>query len=256
MRGVTEDTTRQATALAVRDVSIAFRGVKALQNVSFDVPIGGVTALIGPNGAGKTTLLNCISGLYRSSGDVLVDGEPLGESEPHERCLRGLARTFQTPSLLEDYAAVDNVMLGAHRTARGLVGGRGGSLREPELRQMSLDLLDRLGIVHLAAVRVSDLAHADRRRIETARALVAAPSVLMLDEPAAGLDDDEAQELLRVAAEYSGTCVLVEHNMSLVMSVAKYVVVLATGRVLAAGTPDEVRNDPAVIDAYLGDEVT
>jgi branched-chain amino acid transport system ATP-binding protein len=237
--------------LAVRDVSVAFAGLKALDEATFDVPTQGVTALIGPNGAGKTTLLNVVSGLYRSSGEVLLDGEPMGTAQPDARCRRGITRTFQTPSLLDDHPAVDNVMLGGHAGARPLRG----RAAEQDLRDRSTALLDRFGIVHLASVRVGDLAHADRRRVETARALVSRPRVVLLDEPAAGLDEDEARDLLRLAAELSDTCVLVEHNMSLVMSVARFVVVLAAGRVLATGTPAEVRDDPAVVEAYLGDEV-
>jgi branched-chain amino acid transport system ATP-binding protein len=241
--------------LAVRDVSVSFSGLKALDGVTFDVPGGGVTALIGPNGAGKTTLLNCISGLYQSTGELFLDGTALSDIEPHQRSRRGIARTFQTPSLLDDHPAVDNVMLGGHSSGRRQTGGRAARPSERELRERSMSLLDRFGIAHLAPVRVGDLPHADRRRVETARALVSEPRVVLLDEPAAGLDEDEARDLLAVAAELSDTCVLVEHNMSLVMSVAQFVVVLAAGRVLATGTAAEVRENPAVIEAYLGDEV-
>jgi branched-chain amino acid transport system ATP-binding protein len=243
---------QRQTALAVRDVSVSFSGLRALDAVTFDVPTPGVTALIGPNGAGKTTLLNVVSGLYRCTGEVLLEGVALGVARPDARCRRGITRTFQTPSLLDDHSAVDNVMLGGHPTGRSRFAGRAA---EQDLRDSSMTLLDRFGIVHLASVRVGDLAHADRRRVETARALVGRPRVVLLDEPAAGLDEDEARDLLRLAAELSDTCILVEHNMSLVMSVARFVVVLAAGRVLATGTPAEVRDDPAVIEAYLGDEV-
>jgi branched-chain amino acid transport system ATP-binding protein len=241
--------------LQVRQVSIAFAGVQALQDVSFDVPSGVVTALIGPNGAGKTTMLNAISGIYASSGVVSLDGVPQNRSQPDERCRRGIARTFQTPSLLEDHSVLDNVMLGGHSATGGRVLGRPSRSAHRELRERSLDLLERFGIADRASDRVADLAHADRRRVETARALVTSPRVVLLDEPAAGLDDDEAQHLLGLAAELADTCVLVEHNMSLVMSVARYVVVLAAGQVLATGTPDEVRTNPSVIEAYLGDGV-
>jgi branched-chain amino acid transport system ATP-binding protein len=241
--------------LGIRAVSIAFRGIVALDQVSLDLPGGGITALIGPNGAGKTTLVNCISGIYRYSGDVLLDGVPLGSAPPDQRCRRGITRTFQTPALLDELPAIDNVMLGAHRLARGWAGGRGGRRTEADLRWRALELLERLGVGHLAASLVGSLPHADRRRVETARALITGPRVVLLDEPAAGLDDDEARALLEVAAERSGGCVLVEHNMALVMSVARHVVVLALGRVLARGTPEQVSRDPAVIEAYLGDEV-
>jgi branched-chain amino acid transport system ATP-binding protein len=243
------------TALTFDAVTVTFAGVRAVDGVTARVPPGGVTALIGPNGAGKTTLLNCISGINRHTGQIHLGRRPLQGLRPYRRCRAGVARTFQTPALLEEASVLDNVLLGAHTTVRGWAGGRGGRDSEGTLRARALQLLDSFGMVGLAARTVGGLPHADRRRVETARALISRPRLLLLDEPAAGLDDQEAHRLLDVAAANAGTCLLVEHNMQLVMSTARHVVVLAAGAVLASGTPDEVAADPAVIEAYLGDGV-
>jgi branched-chain amino acid transport system ATP-binding protein len=239
--------------LAVRGVSIAFAGVRALHDVSFEVG-AGITALIGPNGAGKTTLLNCISGLYRHEGRIELAGRDLGRAPAQVRARRGVARTFQTPTLLDDLDVLDNVLLGAHSHLPTADWGRGRAVAR-DVRHRALELLDRFGLLTAVQERAGDLAHADRRRVETARALIATPSVLLFDEPAAGLDDDEALALVRLSAEAVDSVVLVEHNMHLVMSVASHVVVLASGALLAQGTADDVRRDPQVIEAYLGDGV-
>ncbi|HLL67356.1 MAG TPA: ABC transporter ATP-binding protein [Micromonosporaceae bacterium] len=240
-------------ALAMRDVSVSFLAVRALDGVTAVVPTGGITAVIGPNGAGKTTLLNCISGLYRHQGEIELHGRSLTGLPTHRRHGRDLARTFQTPALLDELPAIDNVMLGANAVLRGWTAGRGGKRREREAHDRAAALLERVGIAPASVRPVGDLPHGERRRIEVARALVTQPRVLLLDEPAAGLDDDEAADLLTVASEAGSTCVLVEHNMRLVMAVARHVVVLAAGRVLASGTPEEISRDPRVLEAYLGD---
>jgi branched-chain amino acid transport system ATP-binding protein len=239
-------------ALDIRDVAVSFRGVQALDGVTAAIPPGGVTAVIGPNGAGKTTLLNCISGLYRHRGEILLGGRSMTGVPVHRRHGRDLGRTYQTPALLDDLPALDNVMVGAQAVLRGWAAGRGGGLREREVRGRAIALLERLGLSPTADRPVGDLPHGDRRRVEVARALLARPRVLLLDEPAAGLDDEEAADLLRVAGEAGSTCVLVEHNVRLVMSVARLIIVLAFGRVLAAGPPDVVSADARVADAYLG----
>ncbi|HKS47478.1 MAG TPA: ATP-binding cassette domain-containing protein [Amycolatopsis sp.] len=237
----------EASSLQIRDVGVSFDGVRALDGVTFSVDAGGVTAVIGPNGAGKTTLLNCVSGLYRHTGDVVLGGASLSGLAPHRRARRGLARTFQTPALVDELPVVDNVMLGAAAMARP----------EPErrLRERALELIARLGADAVRDQPAGSLSHGDRRRAEIARALLPGPALLLLDEPAAGLDHDEAMGLLTAVLEICGTCVLVEHDVELVMKLARHVVVLDTGRVLAEGPPTLVVRDQKVIDAYLGQEI-
>ena len=250
-------------ALVADGVGLSFAGLRALDGLHFEVPAGGTSAVIGPNGAGKTTLFNCVSGLYRYEGELVLHGRPLGRLRPHERARLGIARTFQTPALLDSTSALQNVALGA--VAHSRVGVLDSMLSSPRRRREereTLDrahaLLDRLGIAGLAGRPVAGLAHGDRRRVEVARALLGSPSLLMLDEPAAGLGAEEARDLLAEVEAHAGedtTVLLVEHDVALVMSVARRVVVLDSGRLLAAGTPDEVRADPRVVAAYLGADV-
>jgi branched-chain amino acid transport system ATP-binding protein len=247
-------------ALVARGVGLSFSGLRALDGLDFEIPAGGTSAVIGPNGAGKTTLFNCVSGLYRYEGDLVLHGRPLGRLRPHERARLGVARTFQTPALLDFESALQNVALGA--VAHSRVGVLHSMLATPvrrreerETLERAFSVLERFGMAGLAGRPVQGLAHGDRRRVEVARALMSAPSLLMLDEPAAGLGAEEAQDLLREVESHAGadtTVLLVEHDVALVMSVARRVVVLDSGRLLAVGTPDEVRADPRVVEAYLG----
>ncbi|MGR7027610.1 ABC transporter ATP-binding protein [Geodermatophilus sp. URMC 62] len=249
-------------ALAARGVGLSFAGLRALDAVDFEVPAGGTSAVIGPNGAGKTTLFNCVSGLYRYEGELSLHGRSLGRLRPHQRARLGIARTFQTPALLDTESALQNVALGA--VAHSRVGVLDAMLVTPRRRReerealgLAFDLLQRFGIASLAGRAVAGLAHGDRRRVEVARALMGSPRLLMLDEPAAGLGDGEARDLLAEVEAHAGpdaTVLLVEHDVALVMSVARRVVVLDSGRLLAVGTPDEVRADPRVVEAYLGAE--
>ncbi|MGQ4596808.1 ATP-binding cassette domain-containing protein [Nocardia sp. R6R-6] len=237
----------EALSLEIRDVGVSFDGVRALDGVTLSAAAGRVTAVIGPNGAGKSTLLNCVSGLYRHSGDIRLGGVSLSTLAPHRRARFGLARTFQTPALVDELPAVDNAMLGAAAMAR--------PEREHRLRQRAVELLDRFGVDAARDLPAGSLSHGDRRRVEIARALLPGPALLLLDEPAAGLDHDEAMGLLTAVLEICGTCVLVEHDVELVIKLAGHVVVLDTGRVLAEGPPAQVVNDQKVIDAYLGQEI-
>jgi branched-chain amino acid transport system ATP-binding protein len=254
--------TAQETALRVNALGVSFSGVQALQDVSFSIPAGGVSAVIGPNGAGKTTLFNCISGVARHDGTVELEGRDLSRLRADRRAALGIARTFQTPLLIPDLTAIDNVLLGAHSQLRGgLLGSifRLPAVRSDErsMRARASELLARLGLTR-ADVPVDSLPHGDRRRVEVARALLPGPRLLLLDEPAAGLGADEASELLgeveAFAAAVGTTCVLVEHDVGLVMRVSRHVVVLDAGRLLLAGSPAEVAADPRVIAAYLGDD--
>ncbi|MFI7134328.1 ABC transporter ATP-binding protein [Nonomuraea sp. NPDC050153] len=252
-----------AIALLVDALGVSFRGVRALQDVSFSIPAGGVSAVIGPNGAGKTTLLNCISGVVRHEGTVELEGRDLSRLRADRRAALGVARTFQTPLLVPDLTALDNVLLGAHPKVRGgLIGSllRLPAVRSDEtsMRARAAELLSHLGLARGDVRRAGSLAHGDRRRVEVARALLADPRLLLLDEPAAGLGADEASELLDGVEEFAAavgmTCVLVEHDVGLVMRVSRHVVVLDAGRLLVAGPPAEVAADPQVVAAYLGDD--
>ncbi|MEH0421446.1 ABC transporter ATP-binding protein [Streptomyces sp. B21-083] len=251
------------TALRVDSLGVSFQGVTALQGVSFSVPAGGVSAVIGPNGAGKTTLFNCISGVARHLGTVELEGRDLSRLHADRRAALGIARTFQTPLLIPELSALDNVLLGAHGRMKG--GLLSSILRPPPvtraeraMRARASELLKRLGLHHSQDHRVDSLPHGDRRRVEVARALIAEPRLLLLDEPAAGLGADEASELLADIEEFAAhtgmTCVLVEHDVGLVMRVSRHVVVLDAGRLLVAGPPAEVAADERVIAAYLGDD--
>jgi branched-chain amino acid transport system ATP-binding protein len=250
-------------ALQVQSLGVSFSGVRALDDVSFSIPNGGVSAVIGPNGAGKTTLFNCISGVARHGGRVLLHGEDLSGLRADQRSALGIARTFQTPLLINELSPIENVMLGAHPLMRGGVFAsllRSPALRrgEREQRDAAADLLHRLGVDRPDVQRVDGLPHGDRRRVEVARALIAKPRLLLLDEPAAGLGAQEAVDLIadvqECGSEIGTTCILVEHDVALVMSVSKHVVVLDAGRLLMAGGSAEVAADPRVIAAYLGDD--
>ena len=256
----TASPTEVSPALVARRVGLSFAGLRALDALDFEIPAGGTSAVIGPNGAGKTTLFNCVSGLYRYEGELILEGRSLGRLRPHQRAQLGIARTFQTPALLDGESALQNVALGA--VAHSRVGVLDSMLSTPRRRreeretlEQAFAVLDRFGIAGLAGRPVAGLAHGDRRRVEVARALMSRPSLLMLDEPAAGLGAEEAQDLLAEVEAHAGaatTVLLVEHDVALVMSVARRVVVLDSGRLLAVGTPDEVRADPRVVQAYLG----
>ena len=248
--------------LAVREVSIAFGGVVALDGVSFDVEPGGICGLIGPNGAGKTTLFNCVSRLYTPNrGGIEFDGHDLLRRAPHEIAGLGIARTFQNLGLVQSLTVRENVMLGAHHRLRaGFVSAalaRPAVRREErELRADSDGILERLELTAVADRRAGDLPHGTLKRVELARALCIRPRLLMLDEPASGLNHEEVVALgdllLSLREEFELTVLLVEHNMGLVTRVCDDVVVLHLGERIARGSPAEISANERVIDAYLG----
>ena len=246
-------------ALTVTDLVVRFGGVTALAGVSFTVPRGKVCGLIGPNGAGKTTLFDCVSRLTRPrSGRIELAGRDLLALPAHRVAELGVARTFQHLGLVPSLSVRENVMLGAQGAGIGFVPAAlrlpGLRARERELRDRADAVLDRLALAGIAARPAAGLPYGTLKRIELARALAAGPDLLMLDEPASGLSHEEVDELAGVIEDVRAdmTVLLVEHHMGMVMRLSDTVVVLDFGRVVATGTPDQVREDPAVLAAYLG----
>lgn len=249
--------------LEVTKLGISFGGLRAVDELSMKIEKGGLVGLIGPNGAGKTTAFNMLTGVYRpTDGGIRLDGQNLVGKKPHEICKMGVARTFQNIRLFPKLTVLDNVKVGLHNQvtyslAESMLHLGSYRKKEREMDRRALEILKVFDLDREAGNLAANLPYGKQRKLEIARALATDPKLLLLDEPAAGMNPNETGELMDtirlVREKYGVTILLIEHDMKLVQGICEYLYVLNFGKLLAEGTPKEVLNDPAVIKAYLGD---
>ncbi|WP_263262898.1 high-affinity branched-chain amino acid ABC transporter ATP-binding protein LivG [Pseudomonas sp. RIT-PI-S] len=249
--------------LQVSGLAMRFGGLLAVNGVALTVKEKQVVSLIGPNGAGKTTVFNCLTGFYRpSEGSILLDGEPIQGLPGHVIARKGVVRTFQNVRLFKDMTAVENLLIAQHRHLNtnflaGLFKTPGFRRSEREAMEYAEHWLERVNLKDVANRPAGTLAYGQQRRLEIARCMMTRPRILMLDEPAAGLNPRETDELKALIGvlreEYNATVLLIEHDMKLVMTISDHIVVINQGTPLADGTPEQIRDNPDVIKAYLGE---
>lgn len=248
--------------LETKELALRFGGLMVVDKLSFSVEEGSIMSLIGPNGAGKTSIFNCLTGFYKAnSGEILFKNRSIMRKKPHVITRRGMARTFQNLRLFRNMTVLDNVMSGMHcRSSAGAIKAvlRTGSQKseEQEIRRISEECLDFVGILALKDRLARNLPYGDQRRVEWARALATQPKLLLLDEPAAGLNYDEKEQLIslinHIRQELGVTIFLIEHDMGLVMKVSEHIICIDYGQKIAEGDAETVQNNPRVIEAYLG----
>lgn len=249
-------------ALELKNTTMRFGGITAVNDFDMRIPKGEIVGLIGPNGAGKTTVFNMISGFYTpTSGDVIFNGKRISGTPPHLVCKTGIARTFQNIRLFPTASALQNVMVGAHvrqKSAWWMPPFGLNRTEETAMRKLSMELLERLGLADQADLPAGSLPYGAQRRLEIARALATRPLFLLLDEPAAGMNPQESSELMSlirdIRRDFQLTILLIEHDMKVVMGVCSHIWVLEYGMCIADGNAESIRNNPKVIEAYLGEE--